>query len=89
MAKCVWASAKEEVVEQHLAKEEVVEHICNIQEQNAKAWLSTVVSSLSKEESRRTMVTLRALWHAKRKAVYENIFQEPIIDTQFRRKIYC
>jgi len=68
MAKCVWA----------LAREETVEHICNIQEHSAKAWLAIVISSLSMEESRRTMVTLWALWHAKRKAVYENIFQSPL-----------
>ena len=68
MTKSVWA----------LAREEIVEHICNIQEQSAKAWLAVVISSLSMEESRRTMVTLWALWHAKRKAVYENIFQSPL-----------
>ena len=73
MAKCVWA----------LAREETVEHICNIQEHSAKAWLAAVISSLSMEESRRTMVTLWALWHAKRKAVYENIFQSPLSTHSF------
>ena len=73
MAKCVWA----------LAREETVEHICNIQEHSAKAWLAAVISSLSMEESRRTMVTLWALWHAKRKVVYENIFQSPLSTHSF------
>ena len=60
MARCVWA----------LAKEETVEHLCNIQEQNPKAWLAAIISSQPCDESRRTMVTLWALWHARRKAVY-------------------
>jgi hypothetical protein len=41
MTKSVWA----------LAREEIVEHICNIQEQSAKAWLAVIISSLSMEES--------------------------------------
>jgi hypothetical protein len=73
MAKCVWA----------LAREDTMEHICNIQEQSAKAWLAAAISSLSVEESRRTMVTLWAMWHAKRKAVYENIFQSPLSTHSF------
>ena len=58
--------------------EETVEHICNVVEQNAKAWLAEIISSLPKEESRRVVVTMWAVWHAKRKAVYENIFQSPL-----------
>lgn len=73
MAKYVWA----------LTREETVERICNIQEQNAKAWLAAVISSLSVGEARRTMVTLWALWHAKRKAVYENTFQSPLSTHNF------
>ena len=68
LAKCVWA----------LMNEETVEHICNVEEQNAKAWLAEIISSLPKEESRRVVVTMWAVWHAKRKAVYENIFQSPL-----------
>ena len=73
MVRCVWA----------LAKEETVEHIFNIQEQNPKAWLAAVISSLPREESRRTMVTLWALWHARRKAVYEDTFQSPLSTHNF------
>jgi len=36
MAKCVWA----------LSNEEVVEHMCNIQEQNPRHWLAEIISSL-------------------------------------------
>ena len=73
MAKCVWA----------LAKEETVEHICNVQEQNAKAWLAAVISSLPKEELTRMMVKLWAIWHAKRKAIYDNLFQSPLSTHSF------
>jgi hypothetical protein len=73
MAKSVWA----------LAKEEIVEHICNVQEQNAKAWLAAVTSSPPKDELTRTMVTLWAIWHAKRKVIYENLFQSPLSTHSF------
>ena len=49
LAKCVWA----------LMNEETVEHICNVEEQNAKAWLAEIISSLPKEESRRVESYLR------------------------------
>jgi len=41
MAKCVWA----------LSNEEVVEHMCNIQEQNPRHWLAEIISSLHKRNS--------------------------------------
>ena len=68
MAKCVWA----------LEKEETMEYVCNLHEQNAKAWLVAASSSLPQEETIRVMVTLWAIWHAKRKAIYENSFQSPL-----------
>ena len=42
MAKCVWA----------LSNEEVVEHMCNIQEQNPRHWLAEIISSLHERNSR-------------------------------------
>lgn len=76
MAKYVWA----------LSKEEMVEHICNIQEQNARAWLAEAISSLPREETTRMIVTLWAIWHAKRKAIYENTFQSPLSKHSFAER---
>ena len=55
-----------------------MEYVCNLHEQNAKAWLVAASSSLPQEETIRVMVTLWAIWHAKRKAIYENSFQSPL-----------
>jgi hypothetical protein len=73
MAKCVWA----------LSNEEVVEHMCNIQDQNPRLWLAEVISSLPREELTRVVVTLWAIWHAKRKAIYEKVFQSPLSTQSF------
>lgn len=48
-----------------------------------KAWLAKVIFSLPKEESRMTVVTMWAILHAKRKAIYENIFQKPLSTHSF------
>jgi hypothetical protein len=70
IAKCVWA----------LEKEETMEHLCNLHEQNVKAWLAAVSSSLPQVETIRVMVTLWlwVIWHAKRKAIYENSFRSAL-----------
>ena len=73
MAKCVWA----------LSNEEMVEHICRIQDQNPWIWLAEITSSLPREELKRVVVTLWAIWHAKRKAIYEKVFQSPLSTHSF------
>jgi len=73
MAKCVWA----------LEREEIMEHICQFDEQDARAWLSAVLSSLSQQEITRVVVTLWAIWHARRKAIHESIFQSPLSTHSF------
>ena len=73
MAKCVWA----------LSNEEMVEHICRIQDQNPWIWLAEITSSLPREELKRVVVTLWAIWHAKCKAVYEKAFQSPLSTHSF------
>ncbi|KAJ1296190.1 hypothetical protein BS78_01G280500 [Paspalum vaginatum] len=69
MARSVWA------LEQH----EVVEHLCNIPEQNAKLWLATAMSTLHNEVAARVAITLWAISYARRKAIYENTFQSPLL----------
>jgi hypothetical protein len=67
MARNVWA----------LAPEEITEMISSIQEPSAGAWLAAVFEALPHDDLTRTIVTLWALWHARRKAIHEGIFQSP------------
>jgi hypothetical protein len=64
MARCVWA----------LEKEEITEHLFQIEEQDAKGWLA-VMKSLRHEDLIQVTVTLWAIWYARRKVVHENIYQ--------------
>jgi hypothetical protein len=66
MACCVWA----------LEKEEITKRLPQIEEQDAKGWLAVMMKSLRHEELVR--VTL-AIWYARRKVVYENIYQSPLL----------
>lgn len=72
MARCVWT----------LTKQETVEHICKIEEQKARAWLTEVISSLPREELLRTMITLWGIWHLRK------YFSKSIINTQLCGEVY-
>ena len=72
MARCVWA----------LEKEEITEHLCQIEEQDAKGWLAAVTKSLRHEDLIRVTITLWAIWYARRKDVHENIYQSPLLTHQ-------
>jgi hypothetical protein len=67
MARSVWA----------LAPEEITTLICNIQEPSVGAWLAAVFEALPHDDRTRTIVTLWALWHTRRKAIHKGIFQSP------------
>ena len=60
MAKCVWA----------LQKEDITDFLGGLQEQDARAWLATVFSSLPHDDLVRVIVTMWAIWYARRKAIY-------------------
>jgi ribonuclease HI len=68
MARCVWA----------LADEELGEHVCQMQEGEARSWLFSMFQSLPHEQLTRLCVTLWAIWHARRKAIHEGVFQSPL-----------
>jgi hypothetical protein len=68
MAKCVWA----------LEREDVTEHLCTIPVEDARGWLHTIITTLKHEDLTRVLVTLWAIWYAKRQDVYENSFQSPL-----------
>lgn len=68
MSRCVWA----------LEHEELTEYMCQIQNMDAKGWLAEVMEVTTGEEFLRIAMTLWAIWHARRKAIHESIFQSPL-----------
>jgi ribonuclease HI len=68
LARSVWA----------LADEELTEHIQCSAEGDAREWIASLISTLKHSEQTRVFVTLWAIWHARRKAIHENIFQSPL-----------
>jgi hypothetical protein len=68
MARCVWA----------LADGELTEHMSQVQEPRAWDWLFTMFESVPHEQLTRMCVTTWAIWHARRKAIHEGLFQSPL-----------
>ena len=52
-------------------------------ENNARNWLFNLHDVLSQEEYTVLVVTLWAIWRARRKAIYEDVFQSPQATNQF------
>jgi hypothetical protein len=73
MAKCVWA----------LEREEITTHVCDIQEADARGWLLTVMNSMKQDDLTRVLVTIWAIWYARRKAIYEESYQSPMSTNYF------
>jgi hypothetical protein len=67
-ARSVWA----------LAPEDLRDYVINLQEPHARAWLASVFKDLTKEESTRVVVTLWALWYARRTIIHEGEYQSPL-----------
>lgn len=74
MAKCVWVLSKGWWNTFAIFRN---------QDQNPRAWLAEVISSLPREELMRMVVTMWATWHAKRKVIYEKVFQSPFSTRSF------
>jgi hypothetical protein len=68
MARCVWA----------LATEEITEHLHCSEEERAREWLATLITTLCHEDHVKVFVTLWAIWHARRKSIHEQIYQSPL-----------
>ena len=67
MSSCVWA----------LADDELVSKMSEFQDSSAKVWLFELSKLLDHTSFTKMVVTLWAMWFARRKAVYEGIFQNP------------
>jgi hypothetical protein len=61
-----------------LVSEDLHNYVINLQEPQARAWLPSVFKNLSKEETTRVVVTLWALWYARRKIIHGGEYQSPL-----------
>ena len=65
MSRCVWA----------LASVEVADYVAMTHEEKARDWIFALIKRLSKKEITEILVTMWAVWYARRKAIHESIFQ--------------
>jgi hypothetical protein len=68
LAKCICA----------LESEEVVEHLCCIQDTSAYDWLMSAIETLSSEDFIRVAITFWSIWYVRRKVIDEDSFQSPM-----------
>ena len=68
VARCVWA----------LSDDHLTEHMCNTEEPSAKRWLFSMLETLSKDDFAKLAITLWAIWHARRKIIFEGEFQSSL-----------
>lgn len=68
MARCTWA----------LGDEELLEHVLSNRIEDARLWLFWLFETLNQQELARVLVTLWAIWWARRRAVHDNEFQSPV-----------
>jgi hypothetical protein len=68
MARCVWA----------LVDEEITEHMCELDEGDARKWLAVMIKTLRHDDQVTVFVTMWAIWHAWRRAIHEQIYQGPL-----------
>lgn len=73
MSRCIWA----------LSDGGLVEKISLNQDTNAKNWLFQLHEDLLQKDFVLLVVTLWAVWRARRKAIYEDIFQAPVSTNSF------
>jgi hypothetical protein len=57
-----------------LEREEIVEHLSEMQEEDTRAWVAGLIKSVSHGDLVRVVVTTWAIWYARRKPRHENNF---------------
>jgi hypothetical protein len=65
MSRCVWA----------LVLERITEHMVQTSETDAKLRIFTIINTLNHDDLILCLVTLWAVWFARRKAIHEEVFQ--------------
>ena len=73
MSRCIWT----------LAENSLTEAMSQNEDPNAKNWIFAMNDILSQKDFVLLVVTLWAVWKARRKAIYEGVFQSPQATYQF------
>lgn len=73
MAKCVWA----------LMDDDILDYIAASKQEDPKLWLFGMIEALPHADVVKVLVTLWAIWWAKRKAIHEKEFQSPMSTYKF------
>uniref|UniRef100_A0A0A9CJ82 Uncharacterized protein n=1 Tax=Arundo donax TaxID=35708 RepID=A0A0A9CJ82_ARUDO len=68
MSRCIWAQLDEEVTKL----------IATVHFSDPKHWASFMCSNIPQVDGVRILVTCWPIWHARRKAIYDEIFQSPL-----------
>ena len=68
MARCVWA----------LSDEDLTEKIISNREKDAKLWMLWLVDTLPSVDLARVLVTMWAIWWARRRAIHDDQYQSPL-----------
>lgn len=68
LARCVWA------LEDH----DLVGHVISNQTEDPKLWLFWLFETTNQQDLARVLVTMWAIWWARRKAIHENEYQSPL-----------
>jgi hypothetical protein len=66
-SRCVWA-----------LEEEITEQMGIIQIPDPKVWLAEIFKTFVGAQLTRVVVVLWEIWHARRKAIHEEIYQSPL-----------
>lgn len=77
MAHCVWA----------LADDQLTEHLCISVCPDAREWIFHLIDTTSHAEFTQILLTLWAIWLARRKAIHESIFLSPLSTHSFVIKL--
>ena len=76
MARCVWA----------LTDEDLTETIISSREKDAKLWMLWLVDTLPSADLTRVLVTMWAIWCARRRAIHDDQYQSPLSTHTFVEK---
>lgn len=76
IAQCVWV----------LEDADLVAMMDGTREPNAKQWIFSVLDNLPHDGFIKIVVTLWAIWHSRRKALHEQIFQSPLVMHNFMKR---
>ena len=66
--------------------EELLEFIAQAQQGDARGWIHEAIAVLHHENLMRLVVTLWAIWYARRKVIHEELFQSPLSTHSFVEK---